>query len=237
MKKALILILVVIAAMCLGTTAFAATANPAPFHIGIVTGTVSQSEDDLRGAELAIQKYGDVSKGGMIKHLTYPDNFMSEMETTITQIAGLADDPKMKVVVVNQAIPGTTEGFRRIKEKRPDILCFAGEAHEDPNVITSVADMAINADFVSRGYLIINTAKKLGCKTFVHISFPRHMSYETLGRRRAIMEQACKDLGMKFVFETAPDPTSDVGVACGRGTGSVAAGRQQRAAAPARGAG
>ena len=32
----------------------------APFHIGIVTGTVSQSEDDLRGAELMIQKYGDV---------------------------------------------------------------------------------------------------------------------------------------------------------------------------------
>ena len=87
----------------------------AAFHIGIVTGTVSQSEDDLRGAELAIQKYGDVSTGGMIKHLTYPDNFMSEMETTIAQIAGLADDPDMKVVVVNQAIPGTAEGFRRIK--------------------------------------------------------------------------------------------------------------------------
>ena len=185
----------------------------APFHIGIVTGTVSQSEDDLRGAELAIQKYGDVSTGGMIKHLTYPDNFMSEMETTIAQIAGLADDPDMKVVVVNQAIPGTAEGFRRIKEKRADILCFAGEAHEDPNVIDSVADLTINADFVSRGYLIIHTAKELGCDTFVHISFPRHMSYETLGRRRLIMEQACKDLGMKFVFETAPDPTSDVGVA------------------------
>ena len=49
--------------------------------------------------------------------------------------------------------------------------------------------------------------------TFVHIFFLRHMSYETLGRRRAIMEEACKDLGIKFVFETAPDPTSDVGVA------------------------
>ena len=73
--------------------------------------------------------------------------------------------------------------------------------------------MAVNADFVSRGYLIVDTAKKLGCKTFVHISFPRHMSYETLGRRRAIMEAACKDLGIQFVFETAPDPTSDVGVA------------------------
>ena len=210
MKKAMLLLFAALLALFVSTAAMAAEA---PFHIGIVTGTVSQSEDDLRGAELMIKKYGDVAKGGMIQHLTYPDNFMSEMETTISQIAGLADDPKMKVIVVNQAIPGTAEAFRRVKEKRKDILCFAGEAHEDPNVITSVADMAINADFVSRGYLIIDTAKKLGCKTFVHISFPRHMSYETLGRRRAIMEQACKDLGIKFVFETAPDPTSDVGVA------------------------
>ncbi len=53
----------------------------------------------------------------------------------------------------------------------------------------------------------------MGAKTFVHISFPRHMSYEGLSRRRTIMEQACKDLGIKWAFETAPDPTSDVGVA------------------------
>ena len=189
------------------------TAAAEGFHIGIVTGTVSQSEDDLRGAEEMIRLYGDVAAGGMIKHLTYPDNFMSEMETTISQIASMADDPLMKVVVVNQAIPGTAEGFRRIKEKRPDILCFAGEAHEDPNVIASIADLTVNADFVSRGYLIPHSARELGAKTFVHISFPRHMSYETLGRRRAIMEKACEDLGIKFVFETAPDPTSDVGVA------------------------
>jgi len=194
-------------------TGIGAADAAAKFHIGIITGTVSQSEDDLRGAERLIKDYGDVANGGMIKHLTYPDNFMSEMETTIAQIAGMADDPLMKVVVVNQAIPGTAEGFRKIKEKRPDILCFAGEAHEDPNVICSIADLTVNADFVSRGYLIPHSAKALGAKTFVHISFPRHMSYETLGRRRAIMEAACKDLGIKFVFETAPDPTSDVGVA------------------------
>ena len=212
MKKAVLLLTALLAAFCLCTAASAA-AKAAPFHIGIVTGTVSQGEDELRGAELMIKKYGDVANGGMIKHLTYPDNFMSEMETTISQIAGLADDQKMKVIVVNQAIPGTAEAFRRVKEKRPDILCFTGEAHEDPNVIASIADMSTHTDFVNRGYLIIHTAKELGCKTFVHISFPRHMSYETLGRRRAIMEQACKDLGIKFVFETAPDPTSDVGVA------------------------
>ena len=209
MRKASMLL---VALMLLGLMAGTALAA-APFHIGVVTGTVSQSEDDLRGAEALIKAYGDVAKGGMIKHITYPDNFMSEMETTISQIVGLADDPKMKVIVVNQAIPGTTEAFRRVKEKRPDILLLAGEPHEDPNVIGSVADLAVNADNVARGYLIIAAAKKMGADTFVHISFPRHMSYELLSRRRAIMEAACKDLGLKFVFETAPDPTSDVGVA------------------------
>ena len=191
----------------------AAAAEEAPFHIGIMTGTVSQSEDDLRGAELMIQKYGNSAEGGMITHITYPDNFMSEMETTIGQIVGLADDPKMRVIVVNQAIPGTAEGFRRVREKRPDIILLAGTAQEDPAVITAAADLALIADDISRGYTIPLGAQKMGAKTFVHVSFPRHMSYETLGRRRAIMEAACKDLGIKFVFETAPDPTSDVGVA------------------------
>ncbi|PIE54575.1 MAG: hypothetical protein CSA35_05215 [Dethiosulfovibrio peptidovorans] len=205
--------IVVLLSMCLIAVAASAVFADAKFHIGICTGTVSQSEDDLRGAEAMIDKYGDVADGGMIKHITYPDNFMQEMETTISQIASFADDPLMKVVIVNQGIPGTTEAFRRIREKRDDILLFAGEAHEDPGVIESVADLAINCDNIARGYLIVAAAQKLGATDFVHISFPRHMSYELLSRRRNIMAEACKDLGVKFHFETAPDPTSDVGVA------------------------
>ena len=209
MKKTTVFLFALLVTIFAAQAAFAA----APFHIGVATLTVSQAEDTYRGAERLLKEYGDVANGGMIKHVTMPDNFMSEMETTIAQIVGLADDPKMKVIVVDDAIPGTTEAFRRVKEKRKDILCFAGEPQEDPNVITSTADFAIGVDNIMRGYLIINTAKKLGAKNFVHISFPRHMSYELLSRRRAIMEQACKDQGLKFYFETAPDPTSDVGVA------------------------
>jgi hypothetical protein len=217
MKKSLLLLLVLILAggalFAQGGKEPAAPAAAQKFHIGVVTGTVSQSEDDLRGAERMISEYGAVSAGGMIQHLTYPDNFMDEAETTISVISGLADDPLMKAIIVNQAIPGTTEAFRRVKEKRPDILCIAGEAHEDPGVIQSAADLAVNNDFVARGYLIIKTAHDLGCDTFVHISFPRHMSYETMSRRVAIMRATCEELGMKFVLETAPDPTSDVGMA------------------------
>lgn len=194
-------------------TKSAAAPSKDDFHIGVVTGTVSQSEDDLRGAEALISEYGSVADGGMIQHLTYPDNFMDESETTISVIAGLADDPKMKAIIVNQGVPGTTEAFRQVKAKRPDIICIAGEAHEDPGTISSVADLTVNNDFVARGFLIINTAHQLGCDTFVHISFPRHMAYETMSRRVAIMRATCEELGMKFVLETAPDPTSDVGIA------------------------
>ena len=190
----------------------AAEAEAPKFHIGVATLTVSQAEDTYRAAEFLINKYGSASEGGMIRHVTMPDSFMSEMETTISQIVGLSDDPLVKVIVVDDAIPGTTEAFRRVKEKRPEIICLAGEPQEDPGVIGPVADMAIYVDNIARGYLIINTAKQLGAKNFVHISFPRHMGYELLARRRAIMEEACKDLGLNFYFESAPDPTSDVGV-------------------------
>ena len=183
----------------------------APFHIGVCTETVTQSEDDLRGAEQLIKEYGAVQNGGMIRHITYPDDFMSQQETVISNLVSLADDPQMKVVVTCNALPGVSEAFKRIRAKRPDILLLAALPAEDPLVIQQAADLAVDADFVSRGYTIPWSAKQMGAKTFVHISFPRHMSYEGLGRRRAIMEQACKDLGMKFAFETAPDPTSDVG--------------------------
>jgi len=178
------------------------------FHIGIVTGSVSQSEDDRRGAEAFQEKYGEE----MVKLAIYPDNFTEELETTIQTIVNLSDDPQMKAIIVNQAIPGTTEAFRQIKERRPDIICIAGESHEDLPEIGSAADLVVNNDFVARGYLMIRTAHELGCDTFVHISFPRHMSYETMSRRVAIMKEACKEFGMKFEMETAPDPTTDVGV-------------------------
>lgn len=177
-------------------------------HIGIVTGSVSQSEDDRRGAEKFQEMYGEEN----VKLAIYPDNFTDELETTIQTIVNLSDDPDMKAIVVNQAVPGTTEAFRRIKERRPDILCIAGESHEDLPEIGSAADLVCNNDFVARGYLIIKTAHDLGCDTFVHVSFPRHMAYETMSRRVAIMRETCNELGMEFVLETAPDPTSDVGV-------------------------
>ena len=211
MKKVVSLLLALIMALSLvacGEKKGETDDNTVPYKIGIVTGSVSQSEDDRRGAEAFQKEYGE----DMVQLAIYPDNFTEETETTIQSIVTLSADPLMKAIIVNQSVPGTTEAFRKIKETRPDIICIAGEAHEDLPEIGSAADLVTNNDFVSRGYLIIRTAHELGCDTFVHISFPRHMSYETMSRRVAIMKAACEEFGMKFVLETAPDPTSDVGV-------------------------
>mgnify|MGYP000112657327 FL=1 len=219
MKKVVSLLLALVMALTLvacGDKNTGDTNNPgttgddAPaYRIGIVTGSVSQSEDDRRGAEAFQAEYGE----DMVKLAIYPDNFTEETETTIQTIVNLSADPLMKAIIVNQSVPGVTEAFRKIKESRPDIICIAGESHEDLPEIGSAADLVCNNDFVSRGYLIIRTAHELGCDTFVHISFPRHLAYETMSRRIAVMKAACEEFGMKFEMETAPDPTSDVGVA------------------------
>ena len=70
------------------TTEAAAEAGE-DFHIGIVTGSVSQSEDDRRGAEAFQAKYGEEN----VTLAIYPDNFTEELETTIQTIVNLSDDP------------------------------------------------------------------------------------------------------------------------------------------------
>jgi len=206
MKRLLSVLLV--AMLALSMVAVASAEESKGYSIAVITGTMSQSVDE-RGAAMMLQKkYGE----DVIKTATYPDNFTEEKETTIQTIVNFADDPTVKAIIVCQAVPGTAEAFRQVKERRDDIICLAGESQEDPSLITDAADLTVMNDFVARGYLIIKTAKELGCDTFVHISFPRHMGIESLSRRLAIMKAAGEELGVKVVEETAADPLSDVGI-------------------------
>ena len=189
------------------------SAAPA-YHIGIATLGFDQSEDEIRGVEALIAKYGKVEDGGLVKHVVLPANFAEEQELVISLISGLADDPLMKAVIVNQGIQGTAAGFQKIKEAgRDDIILLTNMPQDDPEVMRNVATLIVDSDNVLRGYYDIVRAKEMGATTFVHMSFPRHMSVYVLSRRRAIYEQACKDLGIEFVFETVPDPAGDIGAA------------------------
>src|SRR5947199_2033575 len=179
-----------------------------PFKIGIMTGTVSQGEDEFRAGQMVVAKYGQ----DHVKMVTYPDNFMQEQETVIAQLVGLSSDPDVKVIVVGQAIPGSVAAVRKIREKRPDILIGMVEPHEDPAIMNQTADISIQPDQLARGRTIINVAKGMGVTDFIHYSFPRHMSQELLARRRDIMKHAGAENGVKFHFVTAPDPMGEGGL-------------------------
>lgn len=179
----------------------------ANFKIGIITGTVSQGEEEYQAAQNLKAKYGD-----MIVTATYPDNFATETEATIAQIVALASDPDLKAIVICQAVPGTAAAIDKVRETRPEMLFIAGVVAEDPSTIASKADIVLVVDELSMGRTIIEQAKKQGAETFVHISFARHLSYATIAARREGFIATCKELGIKYVEATAPDPTGDAGI-------------------------
>ena len=204
MKKLLCLALAAVLCLALACGAVA----EGNWKIAVLTGTTSQGEEEVRGAERAIATYGE----DHIVWDTYPDNFMSETETTISKLLAFASDPEVKAIVMCQAVPGAAPAFNKIREMRDDILLIAGVPQEDPDVITAAADLVLYSDEPAQGDSIIETCADWGVEVFVHYSFPRHLAMETIAARKAKFEENCAALGIQYVEATAPDPTGDAGV-------------------------
>lgn len=202
-KRFGLLLLVVLSIFILTSSAFAAA------KIGIMTGTVSQGEEEFRAAEEMIEKYG----ADRVLHVTYPDKFMDEQETTISQVLSMASDPDVKAIIIVQGIPGTAAAIDKVKEVRDDVVFIIGTPQEEPYMIAERGDIIFEIDQISRGSSIVEKAKEMGATTFVHYSFPRHMAMVLLAQRRQIMEETAKKIGVEFVFVNAPDPTGEGGVA------------------------
>ena len=177
------------------------------YKIGIITGTVSQGEEEYQAAQNLKAKYPDI-----VVTATYPDNFSTETEQTIATVTNMAADPDVKAIVFVQAVPGAAAAINKVKETRDDILFVAGVCAEDPAVIAAAADVCLLVDEIAMGNTIIEQAAKQGAKTFVHVSFERHLGYATIAARQALFKENCARLGIEYVEATAPDPTGDAGV-------------------------
>ena len=211
MKKLLAIALV--AAMSLSLVACAPKADDtskvaSKGKVAIITGTVSQGEEEFQAAEQMKAKYPD-----RVVTATYPDNFDKEQETTISNVVSLVSDPDVKALVFVQAVPGASAAIAKAREINPDLVVIAGTAGEDPGVICAAADVVLGTDEIGMGTSIPTQAKALGAKTLVHYSFARHLGYATISARLAIMKTECEKLGIELVQATAPDPLSDVGLA------------------------
>lgn len=177
------------------------------YKIGIITGTVSQGEEEFQAAEEMKARYGD-----MIVTATYPDNFSSEVETVINQVVMLASDPQVKAIVFVQAVGGAAAAIDKVRETRPDMLFVLGTMAEDPEVIASKGDVLFLVDELAMGEAIPKEAKRMGATRLIHYSFPRHLGYTTIAARRQKMIETCAEIGIEFIDATAPDPTGDAGM-------------------------
>lgn len=182
------------------------TASKGDFMIGIMTGTVSQTEEEYRQADRMKAKYPD-----NVITATYPDNFKNELETFVSRVMDLVTQGADLIVIV-QAVPGTSAAIDKVHEIYPDFPFILGVSGEDPAMISEKADVIITIGEIKMGERIAEQAKAMGAKTFVHYSFPRHMSYELIVARHAIIKETCEKLGITFVDATTPDPLSDAGV-------------------------
>lgn len=179
------------------------------YKIGIMTDTVSSTEENYRAAMTMKAKYGD-----LIVTATYPDK-SSELETTISNALSLASDPDVKAIVFCQAIEGTTAAIQKIKEKRPDMLCIVGGMTEDPAVIGAegVADICLQKATEELGIQMVEGAKERGATRLIHYSFPRQMAMQVIHTRYEAIKAKCEELGIEFMEVMTPDTQSDAGVA------------------------
>lgn len=208
MKK--IICLALAAVMVLGLFGLTAKAEANDnWKVAILTGTVSQGEEEFRAAEKAVATWG----ADHIITDTYPDNFTSEMETTVSKLVAFASDPDVKAIVMCQAVPGAKAAFDKIREMgRDDILLIAGTPQEDPAVIAAAADVVMYADEAKQGDTIMETCYNWGINVFIHYSFPRHMAMELIVARHELLEKNAEALGIEMVDVIAPDPTAEAGL-------------------------
>ena len=181
-------------------------AGDAPeWRIGIITGTVSQGEEEYLAAINMEERFGS----DRIIRSTYPDNFAAEMEVTIANVLALADAGATAIVFA-QAVPGAIAAMQATRELFGDeIFFFLGITHEPPAEVAAHADIALISDDLSMGRVIMEQAYRMGADTFAHISFPRHLGMENIAARRALLMETAEEKGIQWVELTAPDPAAE----------------------------
>lgn len=178
------------------------------YKIAIITGTTSQGEEEYRAAEGMKQMYGD-----RIVTSVYPDNAAQETDVTMQRVQELIADPDVKVLIFCQAVVGAKAAVEKARETRDDILYLCGIPGEDPEQIASAADVVLAMDVIGVGNVLIQQAKAMGAKTFVHVSFPRHMAADMGIRRHDLLKENAEREGLVFVDVEVPDPMGEGGPA------------------------
>jgi len=178
-----------------------------PGKIAVITSYLTQSEDDFHSADYLLAKYGP----GKILHSTLPINFVTDRKQVIDITLQLGKDKDLKVLIFNQAAPGTNAAIEKIRETRDDIFIVSCTIHESVIETSKLANLILSTNDRNMGSAMLKQAKKQGAKVFIYYSFPRHMAMERHIHLRKGISETCTSEGIQFIDVTALDPT-EVGI-------------------------
>ncbi|MCL1941013.1 MAG: DUF3798 domain-containing protein [Synergistaceae bacterium] len=203
MKNAAVLFLALAVVVCIAGVTFAAG------KVAIVTNLDYDIKETYFSALEMVRKYGS----DKIIHATWPLNYMDRQEQMVSIIAKLAADQNVKAIVINRAVPGTNAAIDKLLETRKDIfIAYCTPSYhqgENPSDAAARAAVTLEINELEMGGTIPAQAKKMGAKTLIHYSYPRHMGQPMLLTRKELMRAKCASLGIEFVDTTALDPMSD----------------------------
>ena len=191
------------------STAYKPAGNPAfPGRIAIIVNPASVSKDLFHSADRLLEKYGTEK----ILRITWPEDFVTERKKLIATIVDLAEEKDIKILILNQAMPGSMEAIDKLRETRDDIFIILCSIHEPESEIALRADLIFRPNEPGMGLAMVKQAKKQGAKVFVHYSFPRHMAKAAWLNKKKVINDTCEAEGMQFVDVTALDPMGVEGV-------------------------
>jgi len=186
------------------------TPEPFPGKIAIITNGIFGSEEEYRSAMHMVGKYGE----DKIIHDIWPVKYPEEREKMIGIVQQIAEDPEVKALIINPAVQNTLAAVDKLLEIRDDMFLVAIYPTENPPDVAARFNLVLyDMDGIMMGDAMPVQAQKLGAKTLVHLSFPRHMSYPLISARYEMLEENCKILGIELISHFVPDPTGDIGMA------------------------
>jgi len=192
------------------------------YRIVVITPKEAIAPGAFAGAEDFVRSGAAKRSGASAIHAVLPEGIASGdrrkpgAEAAMASfVASQAEDPLVRAIVVDPALPGCAEGFREAKAARPGIVCVAGDSREDELALESSADLLVDLDRAYRAYLIAWETRKMGATSLVSVYSAAEGDDPTAARaaarEQAIMSAAAADLGLKYVsIETPPgsDPAA-----------------------------
>ncbi len=190
------------------------------FKVAVVTQPLSENKVQYNTVEDLIKEYEEANKldkekdgeakvKQTIKHVVLPENFTSNIDSSINEIVKLADDEEIQAIVVSTEQAGLLPALQKVKEKRPEIITISAPMGDDKNQLSQYVDVNLGINVEERGKLLVERSKEMGAKTFIHYASKDDLKDANIAKRLEKIKETCKNLGLQFVQVDTPNMNTE----------------------------